>query len=136
MPSPPSASVRCGCPGGARQRLVVAGSLAAAMWVAASALALDVVGYSSAVNNRFTSGYPTAPVTNTGTAFIGRAIVAAAETRSDSRGAHFRSEHPEASPLEASAYTVVRAAAETMTAGTKPVTFSRVRPGQSLVSPS
>lgn len=36
------------------------------------AAALDVIGYSAAVNDRFASGYPSAPVTNTGTAFIGR----------------------------------------------------------------
>lgn len=27
--------------------------------------ALDVIGYSAAVNDRFSSGYPAAPVTNT-----------------------------------------------------------------------
>ncbi|MFM7245728.1 MAG: beta strand repeat-containing protein, partial [Planctomycetaceae bacterium] len=48
---------------------VAAALLAAPRW----ALALDVVGYSAAANDRFTSGYPTAPVTNTGTAFVGRA---------------------------------------------------------------
>lgn len=34
-------------------------------------VALDVVGYSAAANDRFSTGYPSAPVTNTGTAFIG-----------------------------------------------------------------
>lgn len=35
------------------------------------AAALDVVGYSSAVNDRFASGFPTAPVPNTSGSFIG-----------------------------------------------------------------
>jgi fumarate reductase flavoprotein subunit len=60
-----------------------------------------------------------------------RAIVAAAETRGDSRGAHFRIEHPSASPLESSLYTVVSAAGGALTTRNEPVIFSRVRPGQS-----
>jgi len=39
--------------------------------VAAPAVALDVVGYSSAANDRFASGFPTAPVPNTSSSFIG-----------------------------------------------------------------
>lgn len=35
------------------------------------ALALDVVGYAPSVNDRFADGYPVAPVTNSGTAFVG-----------------------------------------------------------------
>jgi autotransporter-associated beta strand protein len=56
----------------AGRRWLVAGVLAAAVSFGAAASALDVVGYSPAANDRFVSGYPTAPVTNTGTAFIGR----------------------------------------------------------------
>jgi autotransporter-associated beta strand protein len=37
------------------------------------ALALDVTGYSAPVNDRFTSGFPTAPVPNTGGSFVGAA---------------------------------------------------------------
>ena len=36
-----------------------------------SALALDITGYTATVNDRFTSGFPTAPVPNTNPSFIG-----------------------------------------------------------------
>jgi len=39
---------------------------------ARTASALDVIGYTAAANDRFSSGYPTAPVTNTNPAFVGR----------------------------------------------------------------
>jgi hypothetical protein len=71
-PSPrPGAAVGVRPVGGVCLLLAVAvgGILAAAPRRAA---ALDVIGYSAAANDRFTSGYPSAPVTNTGTAFIGR----------------------------------------------------------------
>lgn len=55
-----------------------------AAWLAASAVvllsvvwsprhvaALDITGYSAPVNDRFTSGFPTAPVPNTGGSFVG-----------------------------------------------------------------
>jgi hypothetical protein len=47
--------------------------LAASAWLllAGSAAALDVVNYSATVNDRFTSGFPTAPVPNTSGSFIG-----------------------------------------------------------------
>jgi len=52
-----------------RSRLVAACCLA---WSSAAvAPALDIVGYSPAVNDRFASGYPTAPVTNTSPSFVG-----------------------------------------------------------------
>ena len=43
-----------------------------AVW-ARAALALDVTGYSAAVNDRFTSGFPTSPVPNTSGSFVGAA---------------------------------------------------------------
>jgi fumarate reductase flavoprotein subunit len=60
------------------------------------------------------------------------AIATAAEARTDSRGAHFRTEHPHSSELESSTYTVVRMREGGMDVGVEPVTFSRVRPGQTL----
>jgi len=49
---------------------LLAGVLVPALGVRA-ARALDVIGYSATVNNRFTSGFPTAPVTNTSGSFVG-----------------------------------------------------------------
>ena len=64
---------------------------------------------------------------------VSRAIVAAARARLDSRGAHFRTEHPRSSPLDGSTYTVVCMRNEDPEVDMKPVIFSRVRPGETLV---
>jgi len=64
------------------------------------------------------------------------AIAAAADARHDSRGAHFRTEHPRASTLEDSTYTVVRMREDAMDVGMAPVIFSRVRPGETLLDRS
>ena len=53
-----------------RLRLVLA--VACVAYAAGPAPALDVIGYSSAANDRFSSGYPSSPVTNSGTPFVGR----------------------------------------------------------------
>ena len=60
---------------------------------------------------------------------VSRVIARAATARRDSRGAHFRSDFPDPGPLERSSYTSVQGACVSM----KPVVFSRVRPGQSLL---
>jgi len=60
---------------------------------------------------------------------VSRAITAAAAARTDSRGAHFRSDFPDSGPLEQSAFTSIAQQQVSM----KPVAFTRVKPGQTLL---
>jgi fumarate reductase flavoprotein subunit len=60
---------------------------------------------------------------------VSRAIADAALARTDSRGAHYRSDFPLTGPLEQWAFTSIRDGRLTM----KPVRFTRVRPGESLL---
>ena len=60
---------------------------------------------------------------------VSRIIAAAAVARQDSRGAHFRSDFPDSGSLEASSYTSLKGSTVSM----KPVAFTRVRPGQTLL---
>ena len=52
-------------------RLLRALGVALALTAAGSATAYDVVGFTAAANNRFSSGFPSAPVTNTSGSFVG-----------------------------------------------------------------
>jgi fumarate reductase flavoprotein subunit len=60
---------------------------------------------------------------------VSKVIATAALARRDSRGAHYRADFPDAGSLEQSAYSSYRHGAVAM----KQVTFTRVRPGQSLL---
>ena len=53
--------------------------------------------------------------------------------RDESCGAHFREDHPTASDLQTSRYTVVRMRGDDIEITTEPVHFTRVAPGQSLL---
>ncbi len=65
---------------------------------------------------------------------VSRAITASARAREDSRGAHFRADFPEEGPLERSAYTRVSGGVTgDLAIEMRPVAFTRVRPGESLM---
>ncbi len=64
---------------------------------------------------------------------MSRVIAKAALERDNSRGAHYRDDHTEEGDLETSYFTSVKGAGDAVAATRKPVEFSIVRPGQTLL---
>jgi fumarate reductase flavoprotein subunit len=64
---------------------------------------------------------------------VSRAIAAAADFRHNSRGAHFREDHPRPGDLAASTFTKVRLDGDRPHVTAEAVRHTRVRPGESLL---
>ncbi len=65
---------------------------------------------------------------------VSKAIAHAALAREDSRGAHFREDHPAVRDLERSSFTRVRLRGRDLALEFAPVEFTRVRPGGTLLA--
>ena len=62
-----------------------------------------------------------------------RAITLASIRRENSRGAHFRADHPDAGDLATSTFSVVRQHGDALTVSDEPVLFTHVQPGETLL---
>jgi len=65
---------------------------------------------------------------------VSRSIAVAALARTDSRGAHYRTDHPDSGAAEDSTFSCVRQAGGTLEVEMRAVDFTRVKPGQTLLA--
>lgn len=64
---------------------------------------------------------------------VSQVITESAISRENSRGAHFREDFPDAGDFEMSAFTTIRHSREGIQIRQEPVTFTRVRPGATIL---
>ncbi|MBT6094848.1 MAG: FAD-binding protein [Rhodospirillaceae bacterium] len=64
---------------------------------------------------------------------VSQAVIAAAEAREDSRGAHFRADFPELRDVDNSRFTKVTLDGGDIAVDTEAVAFTRVKPGETLI---
>jgi fumarate reductase flavoprotein subunit len=65
---------------------------------------------------------------------VSRVIATSALAREDSRGAHFREDHPQTGDLPGSNYIVITQSGDELTMRREPVRFTRVEPGQTILT--
>ena len=65
---------------------------------------------------------------------VSLSIIKSAQMRKNSRGAHFRDDYPEKGDLDTSTYVRVRQEGDDVVVDEVPVEFTRVKPGETLIS--